>query len=56
MELGALKEFVGGLRTAGQAINGELAAVPTTRAWDGKDAVVEDEEEFDLSDIMGEEL
>jgi protein disulfide-isomerase A6 len=56
----SLKEFIEGLRAGHERSigisNGALGAVETTTPWDGKDAVVEEEEEFSLDDIMKEEL
>jgi hypothetical protein len=35
---------------------GELAAVQPTEAWDGRDGVAVEEDEFSLEDIMADEL
>ncbi len=35
---------------------GELAAVQSTEAWDGRDGVAVEEDEFSLADIMADEL
>jgi len=35
---------------------GELAAVQSTEAWDGRDGVAVEEDEFSLADIMAVEL
>lgn len=51
----ALKEFVRNLRyePVAPVANGKLAELETIEPWDGQDAAVEMEDEFDLADIMG---
>lgn len=52
-------EFIKGLRhglVKPVPIEGDLAVLKTIDPWDGSDGKVEEEDEFDLSDIMGEEL
>lgn len=52
-------EFIKGLRQGSvkpAPIEGDLAVLKTIEPWDGSDGKVEEEDEFDLSDIMGEEL
>ena len=55
----SISSFLVGLTTGKEVTaplpEGKLAVV-TAVAWDGKEAVVEEEEEFSLEDIMGEEV
>ena len=55
----SITSFLVGLTTGKEVTaplpGGKLAVVPAS-AWDGKEAVVEEEEEFSLEDIMGEEV
>lgn len=38
-----------------EPVTGALAALTTTDPWDGKEGVLEVEEEFSLEDLMGKE-
>eukprot|EP00877_Chromochloris_zofingiensis_P007928 jgi/Chrzof1/3389/Cz12g23180.t1_PDI4 len=51
-------EFVKNIRwePVNKILGDQLAEVATTQPWDGKDAEVELEDEFDLDDIMKQEL
>ena len=39
-----------------QHITGMVPAVKTATAWDGGDGVAPEEDEYDLNDLMNEEL
>jgi protein disulfide-isomerase A6 len=57
-ELEHVKEFIERIRKGGEsvlAINGELASIAANTPWNGKDAVVEDVEEFSLDDLEDDE-
>jgi len=55
----SITSFLVGLTTGKEVTaplpGGKLVVVPAS-AWDGKEAVVVEEEEFSLEDIMGEEV
>lgn len=51
-------EFINSVRTGQERVEpvtGALAALTTTDPWDGKEGVLEVEEEFSLEDLMGKE-
>ncbi|KAG1665201.1 hypothetical protein FOA52_002602 [Chlamydomonas sp. UWO 241] len=53
-ELKHVEEFIERIRKGGEQVlsmNGELAPIKANTPWDGKDAVVQDVEEFSLDDL-----
>jgi len=58
----AISDFVRGLTTGSERLSKLAGDTPSTvhiesiSPWDGKDGVLDTEEEFDLSDLMGDEL
>ncbi len=53
-ELAHLSDFVESLRKGREtvsAVQGEVAAIQSIQAWDGKDAAVKVEDEFSLDDL-----
>lgn len=56
-ELAHVQEFIERIRRGGESVlslNGELSSIKATTPWDGKDAAVEEVEEFSLEDLFDE--
>lgn len=51
-------QFIERIRKGGESVfglRGDLATIASKAPWDGKDAVVEEVEEFDLDELFGDD-